>query len=87
MQLLYLHVVPCKAFSFIRYTMLAASLANLEGTLEVVFESALSNSAVSFYTSFNKFKVLMRVLFSFTRKWLLSIFVIRQDCIKQFIVN
>jgi hypothetical protein len=29
----------------------------------------------------------MRVLFGFTRKWLLSIFVIRQDCIKQFIKN
>jgi len=37
------------------------------------------------YTCHNKFKVLMRVLFGFTRKWLLSVFVIRWDCIKQFI--
>jgi len=48
MQLLYLHVVPYKAFSFRSYTMLAASLANLGASLEVIFESALSNSAAFF---------------------------------------
>jgi len=48
MQLLFLHVVPCNVFSIRSYAMLAASLADLEASLEVIFESALSNSAAFF---------------------------------------
>jgi hypothetical protein len=48
MRLLYLHFVLCESLSIRSYIMLAVNLADLKASLEVIFESALSNSAAFF---------------------------------------
>jgi hypothetical protein len=68
MQLLYLQVVPHKALSVRSCTVLVASLADFEASLELILRVHYVILLLCLYTSYNKFKVLMRVLFSFTRK-------------------
>lgn len=48
MRLLYLHFVLYESLSIRSYIMLAVNLADLKASLEVFFESALSNSAAFF---------------------------------------